>query len=107
MFGGLMLTTLPNLLTLARIAAVPLVVAMFYCPTHYAPYIACGLFTVAGITDWLDGHLARRWEQQSELGRFLDPIADKLLVAAVLFMLTAFDRLSAFAFLPALVILCR
>jgi cardiolipin synthase len=107
MFGALMLTTLPNLLTLARIAAVPLVVAMFYCPTPSAPYIACGLFTVAGITDWLDGHLARRWEQQSELGRFLDPIADKLLVAAVLFMLVAKDRISSVTILPALVILMR
>src|SRR5262249_11793688 len=58
-------------------------------------------------TDWLDGHVARRWEQQSEIGRFLDPIADKLLVSATLFMLTAFGRLSAQAVLPALVILCR
>jgi hypothetical protein len=47
------------------------------------------------VTDWLDGHFARRWEQQSELGRFLDPIADKLLVSATLFMLTATGRLSA------------
>src|SRR6185312_6010937 len=61
----------------------------------------------AGFTDWLDGHVARRWQQQSELGRFLDPIADKLLVAATLFMLTAHDRLSMRAILPALVILCR
>jgi len=60
-----------------------------------------------GVTDWLDGHMARRWEQQSEIGRFLDPIADKLLVSATLFMLTAFGRLSAEALLPALVILCR
>src|SRR5205085_1229109 len=56
---------------------------------------------------WLDAHMARRWEQQSEIGRFLDPIADKLLVSATLFMLTAFGRLSAEALLPALVILCR
>jgi cardiolipin synthase len=59
------------------------------------------------VTDWLDGHMARRWEQQSEIGRFLDPIADKLLVSATLFMLTAFGRLSPEALLPALVILCR
>ena len=59
------------------------------------------------MTDWLDGHIARRWQQQSELGRFLDPIADKLLVAATLFMLATFGRLSAAAVLPALVILCR
>ena len=101
------LTSLPNLLTLSRILAIPVVVATFYVPGDYARWFACALFSAAGVTDWLDGHMARRWEQQSELGRFLDPIADKLLVAATLFMLTAIGRLSAEAVLPALVILCR
>jgi cardiolipin synthase (CMP-forming) len=102
------LTSVPNLLTLSRIIAIPLVVAMFYVGGDYARWFACALFSAAGITDWLDGHMARRWEQQSELGRFLDPIADKLLVAATLFMLVAKGRLSAeWALLPALVILCR
>ena len=67
----------------------PLVVATFYVPGDYARWFACALFSAAGFTDWLDGHVARRWAQQSELGRFLDPIADKLLVAAILFMLVA------------------
>ena len=101
------LLSLPNLLTLSRILVIPLVVASFYVPGDYARWFACALFSAAGLTDWLDGHMARRWAQQSELGRFLDPIADKLLVAATLFMLTAFDRLSMQAILPALVILCR
>ena len=101
------LTSLPNLLTLSRILAIPVVVATFYIHGDYARWFACALFSAAGLTDWLDGHMARRWAQQSELGRFLDPIADKLLVAAVLFMLVAQDRLSAAAVLPALVILCR
>ena len=101
------LTSVPNLLTLSRILAIPLVVASFYVPGDYARWFACALFSAAGFTDWLDGHVARRWAQQSELGRFLDPIADKLLVSATLFMLTATDRLSARAVLPALVILCR
>ena len=101
------LTSLPNLLTLSRILAIPLVVATFYVTGDFARWFGCALFSAAAVTDWLDGHMARRWEQQSELGRFLDPIADKLLVAATLFMLVAFDRLSAAAFLPALVILCR
>ena len=101
------LTSLPNLLTLSRILAIPLVVAAFFVPGDYARWFACVLFSAAALTDWLDGHMARRWAQQSELGRFLDPIADKLLVAATLFMLVATDRLSAGAFLPALVILCR
>jgi len=101
------LTSVPNLLTLSRILVIPVVVATFYVPGDYARWFCCALFAAAGFTDWLDGHVARRWEQQSELGRFLDPIADKLLVSATLFMLTAFGRLSTQALLPALVILCR
>ena len=101
------LTSVPNLLTLSRILAIPVVVGTFYVSGDYARWLGCALFAAAGFTDWLDGHVARRWSQQSELGRFLDPIADKLLVAATLFMLTATDRLSARAIPPALVILCR
>jgi cardiolipin synthase len=112
-----MLTTLPNLLTLSRIVAIPLVVITFYLPSPDGPWIGCGLFALAGFTDWLDGRLARLWQQQSELGRFLDPIADKLLVAAVLFMLAALQlredpppgklALAILFVLPALVILSR
>ena len=102
-----MLTSLPNLLTLSRIAVIPLVVATFYLPGGDSQWVAAALFAAACITDWLDGHFARRWKQQSEIGRFLDPIADKLLVAAVLFMLAAFARISALAIFPALVILSR
>jgi cardiolipin synthase len=101
------LTSLPNLLTLSRILAIPVVVATFYLNGDFARWLGCALFAAAGFTDWLDGHFARRWEQQSELGRFLDPIADKLLVSATLFMLTVTARLSSHAVLPALVILCR
>jgi cardiolipin synthase len=88
------LTSVPNLLTLSRILVIPLVVGTFYVSGDYARWFGCALFAAAGLTDWLDGQIARRWEQQSELGRFLDPIADKLLVSATLFMLTATDRLS-------------
>lgn len=102
-----MLTKLPNLLTFSRIAVIPIVVATFYLPGGYSQWIACALFAAAGITDWLDGHFARRWEQQSEIGRFLDPIADKLLVAAALFMLAASARISPPTIFPALVILSR
>ena len=101
------LTSLPNLLTLSRILAVPVVVATFFVEGDSARWFACALFTAAAVTDWLDGHMARRWAQQSEIGRFLDPIADKLLVAATLLMLTAYGRLPMGALLPALVILCR
>jgi CDP-diacylglycerol---glycerol-3-phosphate 3-phosphatidyltransferase len=112
-----MLTTLPNLLTLSRIAAIPLVIVTFYLPAPYGPWIGCAVFAVAGFTDWLDGRLARAWKQQSELGRFLDPIADKLLVATVLFMLGALQlrqdpppgrlAVTILFILPALVILSR
>jgi cardiolipin synthase len=101
------LTSLPNLLTVSRILAIPIVIGSFYVSGDYARWFACALFSAAAVTDWLDGHMARRWQQQSEIGRFLDPIADKLLVSATLFMLTTFGRLSTEAVLPAIVILCR
>ena len=102
-----MLTTLPNLLTLSRIVAIPLVIATFYAAAPLGPWLGCVIFSLAAVTDWLDGRLARMWQQQSELGRFLDPVADKLLVATTLFMLAAYDRLSTASILPALVILTR
>jgi len=98
---------LPNLLTLSRIVAIPLVILTFYLPPPLGPWAGCVLFAAAGFTDWLDGQLARRWHQQSAWGRVLDPIADKLLVATVLFMLVALERISAFTIFPALVILAR
>jgi CDP-diacylglycerol---glycerol-3-phosphate 3-phosphatidyltransferase len=101
------LRSLPNLLTLSRILVIPAVIAAFYVPGEPARWFACALFSAAGLTDWLDGRLARRWKQQSDIGRFLDPIADKLLVSATLLMLTAFGRLPYGTLLPALVILCR
>jgi cardiolipin synthase len=98
---------LPNLLTLSRIVAIPLVILTFYMPAPVGPWSGCVLFAAAGITDWLDGQLARRWHQQSAWGRMLDPIADKLLVATVLFMLAALARISPVTVFPALVILAR
>ena len=82
------LTSLPNILTYGRIAAVPVLVAMlFFSDKASARWMAFAVFVVASLTDWLDGYLARIWEQQSALGRMLDPIADKLLVGATLLML--------------------
>jgi cardiolipin synthase len=83
---------LPNLLTYGRVAAVPLVVAFLFWPNEaWARWTALAIYAAAAITDFLDGYLARVWAQQSSLGRMLDPIADKLLVAAALLALTA-DR---------------
>jgi cardiolipin synthase len=102
-----MLTSLPNLLTLSRIAVIPVVVGMFFVQEPWGAWTAWFLFSLAGITDYIDGYLARAWEQETVIGKFLDPIADKLLVAATLFMVVAFDRLTGVSVLPAVVILLR
>lgn len=100
--------SLPNVLTYARIAAVPALVAcLFFLDGDAARWSAFALFVAACITDWLDGYLARAWAQQSKLGRMLDPIADKLLVAAVILLLVAFGRMSHITVAAALIILLR
>jgi cardiolipin synthase (CMP-forming) len=102
-----MLTDLPNLLTLSRIAAIPILVGLVAVRYPFADLIACVVFTAAAITDYFDGKLARSRRQQSDLGRMLDPIADKLLVGAVLMMLVGMGRLSGLALYPAIVIMLR
>jgi len=102
-----MLMTLPNLLTFSRILIIPVLVALLYATAPWASWLALAVFVAAALTDWLDGFFARRRRQVSPLGRFLDPIADKLLVAAVVVMLVASERVTGLVVLPALVILCR
>jgi cardiolipin synthase len=102
-----MLTDLPNVLTLSRIAAIPLLVLFVAIRSPGADLAACAVFSVAAITDYFDGKLARSRKQQSDLGRMLDPIADKLLVAAALMMLVGLDRLSPLGLYPAIVIMLR
>jgi len=100
--------SLPNLLTYGRVVAVPLVVALlFWSADPWARWSALAIFIAAAITDFFDGYLARAWSQQSSLGRMLDPIADKLLVAAVLLALTADRTLVGPSLWAAIVILCR
>jgi cardiolipin synthase len=101
-----MLTSLPNLLTLSRIGVIP-VLLLLYLNQPWTRWAALFLFIAAGVTDWLDGYLARNRGQMSAIGRFLDPIADKLLVSAVIFLLVAVDSITGLVLLPALVILCR
>ena len=79
--------TIPNVLTLLRVAIIPVVLLLFYLPWPYAHQSAAILFAVAAITDWFDGWLARQLGQTSKFGAFLDPVADKLLVAVALVML--------------------
>ena len=71
----------PTYLTLFRLALIPLFVVVFYLPITYSPEITTFIFFIASITDWLDGYLARKWNQTTPLGAFLDPVADKVLVA--------------------------
>jgi cardiolipin synthase len=99
-----MLTTTPNLLTVGRIACIPVLVAMLYLERDWARWTACTIFVVAATTDYVDGYLARNWQQQSLFGRWLDPVADKLLVASAVVMLVGFDRAPL---LPALIIVLR
>jgi cardiolipin synthase len=102
-----MLTDLPNLLTLSRIAAIPVMVALAAIRAPETDFAACVVFSLAAITDYLDGKLARDFGATSDLGRMLDPIADKLLVGAALMMLVGTDRLSQAGLYPAIVIMLR
>jgi cardiolipin synthase len=102
-----MLTDLPNLLTLSRIAAIPIVVALAAISQPGTDFAACVVFSTAAITDYLDGQIARNRRQQSDFGRMLDPIADKLLVGATLMMLAGEGRFSGWTLYPAIVILLR
>lgn len=97
----------PNLLTYGRIAAVPALVGCFYLEGNLANWLALAVFLTASFTDFLDGYLARAWQQQSALGRVLDPIADKLLVAAALLMLVDAGVIGGWSLLAAIVILSR
>jgi cardiolipin synthase len=102
-----MMTDLPNLLTLSRIAAIPLMVALAAIRSPGTDFAACVVFSIAAITDYFDGKLARDYGQTSDLGRMLDPIADKLLVGAALMMLVGTNRLSDAGLYPAIVIMLR
>jgi cardiolipin synthase len=102
-----MLTDLPNVLTLSRIVAVPVLVALAALGTPGGDLAACLVFSAAAITDYFDGKLARERAQTSDLGRLLDPIADKLLVGAALMVLAGAARLGPAGLYPAIVIMLR
>jgi len=97
---------IPNQLTLFRILLIPVFILVFYLPFKWSNLAACLIFILAAITDLLDGYLARRLGQTSKLGEFLDPVADKLMVAVVLVLLVQFDPRPLIA-LPAAVIIGR
>lgn len=103
---------IPNMLTYGRILAVPLIVLCFFVEgrlhgSDFARWTALGIFIVASLTDFLDGYLARIWDQTSNIGRMLDPIADKLLVASVLLLIAADGTIAGWTIWAAIIILCR
>lgn len=102
-----MLSSLPNLLTLSRILAVPGLVALMWGHNPWEWLAAFGLYTLAAITDYFDGYLARSWGTVSKIGQFLDPIADKIMVAAVILMLVDAQILHGWSVIAGLIILLR
>ena len=90
--------TIPNILTLVRIGLIPVFVVVYWLPYRWAPVWAAWIFIIAGITDWLDGFLARRLKQSSPFGAFLDPVADKLIVTTALVLLVGDPKIQASVF---------
>lgn len=99
-------TSLPNLLTLMRIVLIPVFIIAFYLPFDWSRGVAATIFALAGFTDWLDGYLARKLKQMSPFGAFLDPVADKLLVACSLLLLVGAREID-YITIPAIVIVGR
>jgi CDP-diacylglycerol--glycerol-3-phosphate 3-phosphatidyltransferase len=100
------ISTLPNLLTLLRIAAIPIMVLLFYMPVSINHILTASIFAIAALTDWLDGYLARYWQQITKFGAFFDPVADKLLVSVALCLLLGEYQLP-YLTIPAAVIIGR
>jgi cardiolipin synthase len=105
--GELHAYALPNLLTYARILAVPLLVFCFYIEGNAIRWLSFAVFILATLSDFLDGYLARAWAQQSAIGRMLDPIADKILVATALLLLVWEGTIGSWSLLAAIVIMTR
>ncbi len=103
---SLSLSLWPNCLTLARILAVPLLLALYLFSIHPLHWVVAGIFLLASLTDWLDGFLARRYECSTPLGTFLDPVADKLLVSTAL-MITIFEYQNPWLFGFSVIIISR
>ena len=98
--------TIPNILTILRIALIPLMIVAYLSQMPYAMPLAALIFGLAGITDWLDGYLARKLNQTSPFGAFLDPVADKLIVTCAL-VLVLYQHPSLYILIPALIIIGR
>ena len=97
---------LPNILTTSRIIMIPVFVVLFYVPAGWHLLASAAIFALAAVTDWLDGYLARRWDQMTPFGAFLDPVADKLMVAVALAVLIE-EHHNLLLTLPAMIIIGR
>ncbi|MGE6792851.1 CDP-diacylglycerol--glycerol-3-phosphate 3-phosphatidyltransferase [Pseudomonas guineae] len=97
---------IPNLLTVLRVLLIPVFIVLFYLPFSWSYWAASAMFSIAAATDWLDGYLARRWEQSTPFGAFLDPVADKLMVAVALVLLVD-EHSNLWLTLPAAIIIGR
>ncbi|ROQ27641.1 CDP-diacylglycerol--glycerol-3-phosphate 3-phosphatidyltransferase [Gallaecimonas pentaromativorans] len=98
--------TIPNLLTLFRLLLIPIFLVLFYVPVSWAHYGAAFIFWLAAITDWLDGYLARKLQQTTPFGAFLDPVADKVMVTAALVLIVE-DYQSLWVTVPAIIMISR
>lgn len=98
---------IPNMLTISRLAILPFMIILFLIPTPWAAWTVLGLYIPAAISDYFDGYFARLYKQESLVGVFMDPIADKLFVGAILFMLVATHRLDGIWAVPGLLIMMR
>ena len=101
------LSNLPNFLTLFRVISIPVIIIAIIPQTYLSNWIAVSLYIVACISDFLDGYFARKLKLETKLGKFLDPIADKVLVISIIFILVAIDKISGFFIYPALIIIVR
>lgn len=102
-----MINNLANILTVTRVLLLPFIVVLLFLPFHWAAWTCLALYGVAAITDFLDGWVARRFDQVTAFGRFLDPIADKIFVVTILLMLVAVDRVTGVSVIPVIAILAR
>lgn len=97
---------IPNLLTVLRVLLIPVFILLFYLPFSWSYLAASAVFAIAAVTDWFDGYLARRWQQSTPFGAFLDPVADKLMVAVALVLLVE-EHHNLWLTLPAATIIGR
>ncbi len=102
-----MRNNLPNILTLSRLALLPIILWLLMCGTNLTAWVALALYVIGALTDYVDGWLARYLNVQSDLGRMLDPIADKIYVTTVIIFLAAFDKIDGWWLIAPILILAR